>query len=250
VVRTPSLERSLGLTVWVWVLLAGLAAPAAADSGTAAPPLAMVGRADRDPDNDFVVAPPELIPDCEARLRAAGVVFQPASLPVRRGAKGVPVCGTEQAVVYRGGPEKIRYGSAPIVSCGMALALAHFETVLNEEARRALGQPVVRISHLGTYNCRTMARYPDWVSEHSYANAIDIESFTLKNGRKISILQTFGKLDREPRRTEARFLEHLGQRLYDDDVFSVVITPHFDALHKNHFHLDLARYRVDGSRAR
>jgi hypothetical protein len=86
------------------------------------------------------------------------------------------------------------------------------------------------------------------VSEHSYANAIDIESFTLKNGRKFSVLQSFGKLEHEPRRSEARFLEQLGQRLYDDGVFSVVITPHFDALHKNHFHLDLARYRVDGSR--
>jgi hypothetical protein len=238
--------------VWVWVLLTGLGTQAGAESAAASPAAlaATPGAADQNPENDFVVAPPDVIPDCEERLRAAGVVFQRASLPPRRGAKGVSVCGTEQAVVYRSGPEKIRYGSAPIVSCGMALALARFETVLNEEARRELGQPVVRLSHLGTYNCRTMARYPDWVSEHSYANAIDIESFTLKNGRKFSVLQSFGKLVPEPRRAEARFLEHLGQRLYDDGVFSVVITPHFDALHKNHFHLDLARYRVDGSRAR
>ena len=246
---TSRLVRSLGLAVWVFVLLTRQPAPAGADEAPRSPATAAApGAADRDPENDFVVAPPDFIPDCEDRLRAAGVVFQRASLPLRRGAKGVPVCGTEQAVVYRSGPEKIRYGSAPILSCGMALALARFETVLNAEAQRELGQPVVRLSHLGTYNCRTMARYPDWVSEHSYANAIDIESFTLKNGRKFSVLQSFGKLERGPRRSEARFLEHLGQRLYDDGVFSVVITPHFDALHKNHFHLDLARYRVDGSR--
>jgi hypothetical protein len=238
--------------VWVCVLLGGLGTRAGAESSGSGPgsPPVTAGAADRDPENDFVVAPPDFIPDCEERLRAAGVVFQRASLPPRRGAKGVPVCGADQAVVYRSGPEKIRYGSAPLVSCGMALALARFETVLNEEARRELGQPVVRLSHLGTYNCRTMARYPDWVSEHSYANAIDIESFTLKNGRKFSVLQSFGKQRPEARRVEAQFLEHLGQRLYDDGVFSVVITPHFDALHKNHFHLDLARYRVDGSRER
>jgi hypothetical protein len=31
-------------------------------------------------------------------------------------------------------------------------------------------------------------------------------------------------------------------------VFSVVLTPYWDALHRDHFHLDLARYRVDGTR--
>jgi hypothetical protein len=218
--------------------------PAPVPSAAAATP----GRADLDPANDFVVGPPDWIPDCEARLRAAGVSYRPASLPVRRGPKGIRACGAEQAIMYRSGPAHIRYGGPLILSCGMALALARFETILSEEARRDFGRPVVRISHLGTYNCRTMARYPDWVSEHSYANAIDIESFTLENGRKISVLGSFGKEGREPQRSEARFLETLAHRLYDEEVFSVVITPRFDALHKNHFHLDLARYRVDGSR--
>ena len=36
------------------------------------------------------------------------------------------------------------------------------------------GAPVVRIDQLGTYNCREMAAFPGWVSEHSYANAIDL----------------------------------------------------------------------------
>jgi hypothetical protein len=45
------------------------------------------------------------------------------------------------------------------------------------------------------------------------------------------------------------FLRSLARRLYDEDVFSVVLTPFFDALHRDHFHLDLARYRLDGTRA-
>lgn len=245
-------QRFLGVSVVSLgcVFLAPPSSPAAADS-TAAPsnaPAATPGRADLDPTNDFSVGPPDLILNCEDRLRAAGVTYRAASLPVRRGPKGVPACGTEQAVLYRSGPEHIRYGGPLLLSCGMALALARFETILSEEARRDFGRRVVRISHLGTYNCRTMARYPDWVSEHSYANAIDVESFTLENGRTISVLKSFGKDGREPLRSEWRFLETLAHRLYDEDVFSVVITPRFDALHKNHFHLDLARYRVDGSR--
>ena len=40
----------------------------------------------------------------------------------------------------------------------------------------------------------------------------------------------------------------MANRLYDEGAFSVVITPFFDSLHRDHFHLDQARYRVDGSR--
>jgi hypothetical protein len=203
--------------------------------------------ADLNPGNDDVVAPPELIADCEAKLRALGVVFAPAELPVKPGNAKRPTCGAPQAVVYQRGPEKFRYNSAPVVSCGMALGLARFEQVVNEEAKRYLGQEVARVEQGGTYNCRKMARF-NLVSEHSYANAIDIRSITLKNGRNLSVLKTFGKTDAEPKRPEARFWRSVANRLYDEGAFSVVITPFFDGLHKDHIHLDQARYRVDGSR--
>lgn len=191
------------------------------------------------------MGPPAIIDDCFERLRAAHVDFAPASLPVHTKHGGL-VCGSEQVVVYRKGPTGVRWNAPPVVTCGLALALADFEVVLSEEAR-ALGHPVVRIEQGGTYNCRKMARY-DWVSEHSYANAIDVRSFTLKNGKHVSVLDDFGKLDREPRTPEGRFLRSLAHRLYDDGVFSVVLTRYFDELHRDHFHLDLARYRVDGTR--
>lgn len=201
--------------------------------------------ADLDPTNDMEVGPPAVLLDCNARLTAAGVDFVPAELPLRT-KKGGLTCGAEQVVVYRQGPTGIRWNAPPIVTCGLALALADFERVLQDEAQ-ALGQRVVRIEQGGTYNCRKMARY-DWVSEHSFANAIDVRSFTLKNGRRISVETHFGKLDAEPRTPEARFLRSLARRLYDDGVFSVVLTRYFDELHRDHFHLDLARYRVDGTR--
>jgi hypothetical protein len=40
----------------------------------------------------------------------------------------------------------------------------------------------------------------------------------------------------------------VSQRAYDEEVFSHVLTPFFNAAHRNHFHLDLARYRGDGTR--
>jgi hypothetical protein len=129
----------------------------------------------------------------------------------------------------------------------MALALAKFESTLQEAAEAAFGQRVARLRHIGTYNCRDMARF-ELVSEHSYANAIDISELVLANGRAISVERHFGRPSGEPRGPEGLFLRTLARGAYDDGIFSCVITEFFDSLHRNHIHVDLARYRVDGTR--
>lgn len=232
--------------VGLCVAFSGSASQALAEP-PAAPSVAPAGGADLDPSNDEVVSPPDPIEGCEARLKEAGVEFVRAELPVKPAHGKLPTCGVEQALVYKRGPLGIRYNAAPLVSCRLALGLARAERILDEEARRVLGQSVVRIEQGGTYNCRKMARFK-LVSEHSYANAIDLLSVTLKNGQRVSVLSNFGKTSEEPTRREARFLRAVAHRLYDEGVFSVVLTPFFDSLHRDHFHFDQARYRVDGTR--
>ncbi len=205
------------------------------------------GHADLDPANDLQIGPPAALPDCEQRLADAGVTFKPARIGTSRKLDGVPTCGAEQVVRYKRGPGKIQYSSAPLLTCTMALALADFERVLQEEAERELGSRVVRIEHLGTFNCRKMALY-DLISEHSYANAIDVRRLHLADGREIDVLKHFEPSEAEPPDGRCRFLRKLGNRLFDEHVFSNVITPFFDSAHRNHLHFDLARYRVDGSR--
>jgi hypothetical protein len=204
------------------------------------------GSADLDPGNDFEVAPPAVIENCEALLKAEGVQFSRADLPVHRQRKNTFECGTPQAVRYRRGPGDIRYNTSPILSCPMALGLARFERLIQEEAQRNLGSRVRRIVHVGSYACREMARYPGWVSEHSYANALDIKEFELQNGRTLTVLRHFDS-SRPSDATAREFLHTLLHRAYRDNIFSVALGPPFDALHRDHFHLDQARYRVDGS---
>lgn len=205
--------------------------------------------ADLDPLNDFVVGPPEPLEDCEAQLEAAGITFKPARIGVGRKHNGVYTCGAEQVVRYKGGPGEIKYAkSSPLLTCTMALALASLERVVQEEAEATFGSRVVKIDHMGTYNCRKMANY-DFISEHSFANGIDLQAFTLANGKKISVLDHFKPdVADEDCDDRAKFLRRVSNRLWDEKVFSVVITPYFDNLHRNHIHVDLARYRVDGSR--
>lgn len=216
---------------------------------SALPAAAAASYANLDPDDDYVVAPPAPREGCEEQLKAAKVRFAAAKLPVHTvGKKRKLTCGADQVVTYFGSGAKIAYEPSPLVTCTMALALARFETILQEEAVKQYGKPVVRIRQLGTYACREMANYPGWVSEHSYANAIDLEAFVLKDGTEVTVLKHFERTPDPPTKKGGLMLLGAARRAYDENVFSTVLTPYFDALHRNHFHLDLSRYRNDGTR--
>ncbi len=204
--------------------------------------------ANLDPDDDLVVGPPEAFGDCESRLTKAGISFALSSLPVHTEKRGRITCGAPEVVVYRGGPGKIAYRPQPVLTCGMALALAYYETLMQREALAELGSPIVRIDQLGTYACREVAAYPGTVSEHAYANAIDLARFTLKSGAVVEVSRDFDAGTGEPKRPQGRFLRRISRRGNDEDVFSHVLTAFFNPAHKDHFHLDLARYRQDGTR--
>lgn len=253
-VGSPANERNPAQNEPISSATGSVSPSAAPVADAAAPQAAPIARspyayANIDTSDDLIVAPPDPRPNCEADLAAAGIKFRKASLAVHlEGKKSKITCGAPEVVLYLGGPEKINYSSAPLMTCTMALALARFETVIEEEAVRDFGKRVKRIDHLGTYSCREMANYPGWVSEHSYANAIDLAVFTLEDGRVISVLKDFQKTEIDPTTKNALFLRAISHRAYDEDLFSNVLTEYFDKLHKNHFHLDMGRYRTDGSR--
>jgi len=211
-----------------------------------APPVDPFG-ADLDSDNDLVVAPPDAIPSCHDELTRAGVTFRPAELPLQKNTTGQFTCGAHDAVVYQKGPTGLAVSPPALMTCRMALAFVRLEVVLQEIANRELESSIKRVHQMGTYSCRKMVRF-DFVSEHSYGNAIDVGSFTLADGRNISVAKHFGKLDVDPPDARARFLREVGHAAFDRNVVSVSLGPYWDTLHRDHFHFDMARYRVDGSR--
>src|SRR4029077_3081670 len=109
--------------------------------------------------------------------------------------------------------------------------LLRFKKIVDEGARASLHSPVRTIVQLGTYNCRRMAAYPDLVSEHSFANAIDVATFALKNGRAVVVARVSTRADRPAPSPPAQCLRRLARRLYDEKVFSVVLTPSYDSHH-------------------
>lgn len=229
---------------------ASRALQAEAASARASKPLALLRpdyeQAELDPENDALVAPPEPVDDCEQKLRALAVTFESASFPLKQKRGNTFTCGAEQVVTFKRGPEGIKYNAPPTFTCRMALAFSRFEQIAQAEARRWLGRDIAKVTHIGTHSCRKMVRF-NLVSEHSYGNAVDIKEFTLSDGALVSVKKHFGALAEPPQSKEAKFLRGLASRVYNENVFSVVLTPYWDKLHHDHFHFDLARYRIDGT---
>lgn len=119
-----------------------------------------------------------------------------------------------------------------LVTCSLALSLVTFEQdVLQPAAKEYFQQKVTAIRHLGAYNCRPMTGSQRLLSEHAYANAIDITAFQLADGTLISIKNHWQNAG-----AKTKFLHEIAQRACGR--FRTVLTPNYNAAHKDHFHFD------------
>ncbi|WP_371918609.1 extensin family protein [Pseudomonas sp. ICMP 460] len=129
--------------------------------------------------------------------------------------------------------------SSFLASCPLAVAFALFERhSLQPAAQEVFGQAVTRVDHLGSFACRNIYnRAEGQLSQHASANALDIAGFRLADGRSISVLKDWpGQGD------SARFLRQVRDGACDD--FNGVLSPDYNAAHRNHFHLDMGRWWV------
>lgn len=133
----------------------------------------------------------------------------------------------------------VALSSSFLASCPLAVAFALFERhSLQPAAQAVFGQAVTRVDHLGSFACRNLYnRAEGRLSQHASANALDIAGFRLADGRSINVLKDWpGTGD------SARFLRQVRDGACDD--FNVVLSPDYNAAHRNHFHLDMGRWGV------
>lgn len=177
--------------------------------------------------------------ECRALLKRAGIRF--TAVPPRGGEQ----CGYDDAVRFgSGGALRISYrpgDAAP--SCPVAAGLALWEWhVVQPAAIRHLGARVAGIDHFGSYSCRRIYGREDgaW-SEHSTANALDVAGFRLEDGRRVVVLK-----DWEGEGPKARFLKEVRDGACG--LFATVLSPDYNAAHRDHFHLDQAARGATGWR--
>lgn len=164
-----------------------------------------------------------------------------------------PGCGFDNAVRLR--EAGVRLGSPLSLSCPMALSFFMWEKhALQPAAQQHFGQRVTAIDHLGSYACRNVNRgegsapnAPDSPagsrSRHATANALDIAGFTLEGGKRISVLKEWKTADAAAAPdAQARLLAdaHQGACRF----FNGVLGPDYNAVHRDHFHLETGGYRM------
>ncbi|WP_253183247.1 extensin-like domain-containing protein [Sphingobium phenoxybenzoativorans] len=176
---------------------------------------------------------------CQDLLAKAGVPF----VAMKPGGEGQ--CAYADAIRPRTAEGAIALDPVDVApSCPVVAALKLWEWhVVQPAAQRLFGQPVVRITHFGSYSCRRMyGRSSGDFSEHATADAIDISGFILADGRRISVVGDWAGDD--PGGLFLRDVRDGACRL-----FSTVLSPDYNAAHRDHLHLDQAERGEMGWRA-
>ena len=180
---------------------------------------------------------PAAVPEPSAcQLRIAGTRAVIDSLPplVGPGACGAPDVVRLDAVIM---PDHSRVALVPppTLRCTMAEAIADWVRAEFGVAAGSLGSPLASIENYDSYDCRGMNRVVGAkLSEHGKANALDIRSVKLADGRVIRLTPVT-----VPRAFRERIRETACMR------FMTVLGPGSDGYHEEHVHVDLAERHGD-----
>jgi hypothetical protein len=173
--------------------------------------------------------------ECREALKKTGAVFrslQDRQKPDKNG------CGIPHGVIVTKGPTGITYSGPLMIDCSLALSLTSVEKVIQEEAMRHLGQPITRVTTLGSYSCRSVRGWKERISQHAIGNAMDMASFTPKKGQAASVMRDYQVGVEQPTTPRGRFLRAIYGRLWSEGGVTRVLGPEWDAAHRDHFHLD------------
>ena len=193
--------------------------------------LAGCGRVERPapPRADVTRPPPRETAQCYADLRREGVDFR--ALPDRDFGAGCNITGAVQLLDIG-----VPVTGITALRCGAARAFAGWtRNAVAPAAYQILGSELARVEGMGTYACRNVvgsARNANRRSGHAIANAVDVGGFVLTDGRRITVLNDW----RSPDPDTQRFLTTV--RASACRRFGTVLSPDYNAAHRNHFHLE------------
>ncbi|WP_243450967.1 extensin family protein [Sphingosinicella sp. CPCC 101087] len=167
---------------------------------------------------------------CHAELARNSVEFR--ALEDRRFENGCSALGAVQLLEI--GTPVTNLGA---MTCPLARQFARWtRESVQPAARQWLGTTVRRIETFGTYACRSVNSRPGArLSEHAYANAVDVSAFLLDDGRRVTVQQGWNGGDERVR----QFLPAIHQG--GCRRFNIGLGPDSDAYHYNHMHFDMGR---------
>jgi hypothetical protein len=161
-----------------------------------------------------------------------------------RSALGAPseYCGASRPFEMSAAADgRVQLKPAAMLRCPMVPAVERWvQTVVEPAARAHLGAPIAEVKVAASYSCRPMNHVSGGrLSEHGHANALDVSQFHLADGRVVTVKSGWYGDARE-----RAFLRAVHDGACQE--FTTVLGPEHDAMHRDHFHLDLARHGRDG----
>ena len=237
----------------IWIALTAGLLIGAGPAGTAtAQPLALPMPVPRPLMADPPLPPPRPVESAPGPADASGEaavarIYQAACPAVLAGlvqAEALPPiaameCGEFSPLRLSGiqaGGHGIALPAAPTVNCRMAAALADWVAEIDQYAQAELGAGIAELRTGPAYQCRRRNNAADGpVSEHGFANAVDVSGFVLTDGRLIAVAADWA--GDGPERPEARLLAHAQASACAR--FTTVLGPDANPLHADHLHLDL-----------
>ena len=116
-------------------------------------------------------------------------------LPIRSGD-----CGVAAPVLVKsiGGTDKVSFDPPLVLTCAMVGGLDRWLTEsVQPAAREAFSTPVSKIIG-SSYACRNVYNLPNGnLSQHAFANAVDLPIFVLADGRKVDVTHGWGSTQRD-----------------------------------------------------
>ena len=167
---------------------------------------------------------------CRSELAGEGVEFR--ALPDRRYEGGCSALGTVQLLDIGTGVTNLG-----AMTCPLARQFTRWSReAVQPAASRWLGSRVERIETMGTYSCRGLnGQSAARLSEHAFANAVDVAAFVLADGRRVAVEQGWRGEDESVRRF-LRAVHDSGCR-----SFNIGLGPDANAWHQDHMHFDMGR---------
>ncbi|SMO63987.1 extensin family protein [Ruegeria faecimaris] len=146
----------------------------------------------------------------------------------------IKACGIKEAVQITS-VSGVALSRPSTMDCGTAIALNQWVEKSVKPTFKRRG-PVVELQVAAHYACRTRNnRKGARISEHGKGRAIDISGFKMANGEVVTVLNGWRKNPSKKQLTKI-WRAACGP-------FGTVLGPNADRYHRDHFHLDTARYR-------
>ncbi|MFI5298727.1 MAG: extensin family protein [Polyangiales bacterium] len=184
---------------------------------------------------------------CATMLRGRGVPFSEVTAGARGVDRPMRLTGPVRGIVYHSGVAPKDRATSPyeIVDCRLLLAIDDLSRILASHG-------VVEVVHFSMYRPPSAkVKAGDKRSQHEAALAIDLAEMIKGDGSKLNVLNDWhGGIGQKtcgpdagpsPATAEAKEIRKILCDTATARLFNVMLTPNYNAPHKNHFHLEVTR---------